>query len=237
VTGESVAQRLDLTAGLQGDEAPITASWVRRADLPLRRRGRALRTQIGTTLPLTLPVLFLPPIAFCGRRQVREGHTKLPYGSMGRFFPHLAHKTLKSFFSVSNSSESGLFNGLQRIQIENSPPPLSLCAKACRARKLRKPVPFPVSRPGGFRLIWSMVFYSTSFGFCQAIVWPLSPGARVAGQTGSPRDEAGQARQPRRTIWSHASPQPLVSKAVLLAKENFGQSIGNSTYCQVLLVA
>ena len=49
---------------------------------------------------------------FLGRRLVREGHSKMSYRSVGRVFPSRHYKSLKSLISVSNSSGSGVFNGL-----------------------------------------------------------------------------------------------------------------------------
>jgi hypothetical protein len=56
---------------------------------------------------------------------------------MGGFLPHLSYKLLISFVSLSNSSESGLFNGLQRIQIKNFQS--FLLAAECAARSSASP--------------------------------------------------------------------------------------------------
>jgi hypothetical protein len=54
------------------------------------------------------------------RLGVREGHGKTLYGSKGRFFPHLPGKSLILHKSRTNSSESGLINGLRRIQMKKN---------------------------------------------------------------------------------------------------------------------
>jgi hypothetical protein len=64
-----------------------------------------------------------------GRRcvlRVREGRDKTPYGSKGRFFPHLPNKSLISHKSRTISSESRLINGLYGKSVQkflwSSPP-------------------------------------------------------------------------------------------------------------------
>jgi hypothetical protein len=112
VTRESVAQRLGLTAGLQGNRGPSTLSWTDRhcgveEELGDARRS-ANRNDVGVDTADAVPTDLLLRTAV----RVREGREKTLYGSKGRFFPHLAGKSLILRKSRTNSSESGHFKEL-----------------------------------------------------------------------------------------------------------------------------
>jgi hypothetical protein len=58
------------------------------------------------------------------------------YQSMGRFFPHRSHKPLILLISGTNSSESGLFNGLRRKKGKKFPSPFGSAGVSQDARSI-----------------------------------------------------------------------------------------------------